>query len=148
MDQQPPSHPSGPGRTYVGINAFFLVLASALVALRFWARYLKRAFYGWDDWSILAALIIYYGQASFNFWVVYHGGLGYHAAQAGKLGVKNTFLQLTISQFIYAIQFFTIRLSICFLFKRIFVQRWLQRTSKPSYHFVSICLLYSYSSVF
>ncbi|KAL9602097.1 MAG: hypothetical protein Q9219_002093 [cf. Caloplaca sp. 3 TL-2023] len=128
MEQQPPSQPSGPGRTYIAINALFIVLVSALVGLRFWARRLKKTYYGWDDWWILAALIIFYGQASLNFWVVYHGGLGYHAPQAGRLGVRNTFLQLTISQFIYAIQFLTIRLSICFLFKRIFVQRWLQKT--------------------
>ncbi|KAL9003589.1 MAG: hypothetical protein Q9188_003555 [Gyalolechia gomerana] len=128
MDHQPPSHPSGPGRTYIGLNIFFIVVTSTLVALRFWARHLKRTFYGWDDWWILVALIIYYGQAALNFWVVYHGGLGYHADEAGRPGEKNTLLQLTISQFIYAVQFFTIRLSICFLLKRIFVQRWLQKT--------------------
>ncbi|KAL8713855.1 MAG: hypothetical protein Q9220_002000 [cf. Caloplaca sp. 1 TL-2023] len=124
----PPSHPSGPGRVYTGINALFLVLVTVFVGLRFWARRLKRTFLGCDDWCILLALVIYYGQAALNFWVVDHGGLGYHAAQAGKIAEKNMLLQLTVSQFIYAVQFFVIRLSICFLFKRIFVQPWLQRT--------------------
>lgn len=123
-----PSHPSAPGRVYIGINALFTILVTFMVGLRFWARHLKRSFFGWDDWCILAALLIFYGQSAFNYWVVYHGALGYHVAQAGEVGVRNMFLQLTISQFIYAVQFFMIRLSICFLLKRIFVQAWLQRT--------------------
>ncbi len=127
------SHPSAPGRVYLGINALFIILVTSLVGLRFWARRLKRTFFGWDDWCILVALLIFYGQASFNIWVVYHGALGYHTAQAGESGVRNMLLQLTASQFIYAIQFFMIRLSICLLLKRIFVQPWLQRTGELSH---------------
>jgi hypothetical protein len=88
------SHPSAPGRVYLGINALFIILVTSLVGLRFWARRLKRTFFGWDDWCILVALLIFYGQASFNIWVVYHGALGYHTAQAGESGVRNMLLQL------------------------------------------------------
>lgn len=125
-----PSGPSSPGRAFVGINVLFIVLVSTAVGARFWGRHLKRTLLGWDDWSILAALIVYYGQSAFNFWVVARGGLGYHANEVSKQEMENMFLQLFGSQFIYAVEFALIRLSICFLLKRIFIMRWLQNTSK------------------
>ncbi|KAK0507627.1 hypothetical protein JMJ35_010150 [Cladonia borealis] len=119
---------SGPGRTFIAINIVFILLVSVVVAARFWSRNLKKTLYGWDDWTILAALIVYYGQGAFNFWVVVKGGLGYHAIQVTKPELENTFLQLTVSQFLYAVNFVLIRFSICFLLLRLFPQRWLVNT--------------------
>ena len=121
---------SGPGRTFIAINIVFILLVSVAVAARFWSRNLKKTLYGWDDWTILAALIVYYGQGAFNFWVVVKGGLGYHAVQVTKPEVENMFLQLTVSQFLYAVNFVLIRFSICFLLLRLFPQRWLLNTGK------------------
>ena len=122
--------PSTPGRAYIGINVLFIVLATTAVGARFWGRHLKRTALGLDDWCILAALIVQYGQSCFNFWVVAAGGLGYHAEEVSKREMENMFLDLFGSQFIYAVQFTLIRLSICFLLKRIFITRWLQKTSE------------------
>ena len=122
--------PSTPGREYIGINVLFILLATIAVGARFWGRHLKRTPLGLDDWCILAALVVQYGQSSLNFWVVAAGGLGYHAEDVSKKEMENMFLDLFGSQFIYAVQFTLIRLSICFLLKRIFITRWLQNTSK------------------
>ena len=40
-----------------GTTTALLVLATAFVGLRFWARYLNRASYGSDDWMMVAALV-------------------------------------------------------------------------------------------
>ena len=120
---------TGPGRTILGINVLFAVLVSLAVAARFWSRRLKKTLYAWDDWSILAALVVYYGQVSFNIWAVANGGLGYHADQISKQQLRNTFFQLTVIQFIYAVNFVLIRFSICFLLLRLFPQKWLLYTS-------------------
>lgn len=125
-----PPVPSKPGRVFIGINVLFIVLVTIAVGARFWGRHLKRTQLGWDDWCILAALIVNYGQSAFNFWVVAAGGLGYHAQEVSKQEMENMFLDLFGSQFIYAVQYTLIRLSICFLLKRIFIKRWLQNTSK------------------
>ena len=125
-----PPGPSGPGRAYIGVTSLFIVLITIAVGARFWARHLKRTRLGWDDWSILAALIVQYGQSVFNYWVVASGGLGYHAEEVSRREMENMFLDLFGSQFIYAVQFTLIRLSICFLLKRIFIARWFQNISK------------------
>ena len=130
------SHPqelSAPGRTFVAVNVLLMILTSLSVALRFLGRHIKGAVLGWDDWCILAALVINYGQTSFNLWLARHGGLGYHASAVSEEELRNMFLQLTASQFIYAIHFSLIRLSICFLFMRIFIQVWQQKTSKHNF---------------
>lgn len=45
------------------INIFLLVpglAATAAVALRFYARYLKKSMRWWDDWLVVASLIFYW----------------------------------------------------------------------------------------
>jgi hypothetical protein len=120
---------SSRGWTYLGVNILFLILVTVVVAARFWSRRLTKARYGWDDWLILGALVVYCGQFSFNVWVIRNGGLGHHVKELPNIAVENTLLQLTISQFIYAINFILIRFSICMLLMRIFPQRWLRHSS-------------------
>ena len=133
MDARPPVTQmpgvSSRGWTYLGVNILFLFLVTVVVAARFWSRRLTKARYGWDDWLILGALVVYCGQFSFNVWVIRNGGLGHHVKELPNIAVENTLLQLTISQFIYAINFILIRFSICMLLMRIFPQRWLRHSS-------------------
>jgi hypothetical protein len=117
------------GWTYLGINILFLVLVTLTVAARFWSRHLTKSLYGWDDWLILAALVVYYGQFSFNVWVIPNGGLGHHVKELPPKALENMLLQLTISQFIYPVDLVLIRFSICALLMRIFPQRWFRHTS-------------------
>lgn len=127
VTQMPPV--SDRGWTYLGINILFLVLVNLAVAARLYSRRINRARPGWDDWFILAALVVYYGQFSFNVWVIFEGGLGHHRDEVPANATENMLLQLTISQFIYAVQFVLIRFSICALLMRIFPQRWLRHCS-------------------
>lgn len=45
-----------PGQT-VGATAFLMVLALLAIVLRFCARRLKKVGLGWDDYSIVAAMV-------------------------------------------------------------------------------------------
>lgn len=37
----------------------FITISTVAVGLRFISRYLAKASYGWDDWTILVALILF-----------------------------------------------------------------------------------------
>ena len=41
----------------VGVTTFLLVLASIVIVLRFCARRLKKVGLGWDDYTIVAAMV-------------------------------------------------------------------------------------------
>ena len=114
----------------MGVNILFIILNSLAIITRFWSRRLKRTPYSWDDWCILAAMVVFLGQSALNFWVIFQGGLGYHAHQVSPQQLENMLKQLTISQFIYALNFVLIRMSICFLFLRLFPQKWILQIGK------------------
>lgn len=123
---------SSAGSTYIAVSVVFDVLTALAVGARFWSRRLNKAWCWWDDWFILAALVVSYGQSAFNYWVAVDGGLGWHVDQVSMQETQNMLFQLTISQFIYAVDFVLIRFSICFLFLRLFTQKWLRHTGESS----------------
>lgn len=62
-----------PDLNHDGVRTFALgltfgILAGIAVALRFIARTLVKAKYGWDDWWILIALLICYAYLGVMFW--------------------------------------------------------------------------------
>ena len=66
----------------------------------------------------MAALLVQYCQSVFNFWVIIVSGHGYHAEEVSKHEMEITFLDIFGNQFLYAVQFTLIRLSLCFLLRR------------------------------
>ena len=50
------------------IGVVFAALAAIAVALRFFAKSLVTAKYGWDDWWIIFTLFSYYGFLAVVFW--------------------------------------------------------------------------------
>lgn len=57
QDLKPDLPLSHDGVRVVVIAAVFIVLDTAAVALRFYARYLKRVSYGLEDWLLLASTV-------------------------------------------------------------------------------------------
>ncbi|KAM3072434.1 hypothetical protein ACMFMG_009235 [Clarireedia jacksonii] len=119
--------PAGP---HIGLNVHnfqdttvdivLLVLTTTFVGLRFYARRLQNVRYGSEDWTILAALVIFYAYIGVSFAAIFGGGIGYHASQL-SLEQATLALQLTLAiQVTYAAGVGLVKCSICLLLMRIF----------------------------
>ncbi len=49
--------PANDGGQLIGLAIFFIIFTSIIVLLRFYARYLARAGFWWDDWILLVAYV-------------------------------------------------------------------------------------------
>jgi hypothetical protein len=99
-----------------GINLTLAILATFAVAGRFWARRVVNAKLWWDDWTILAALILCYGSIA-------------HVVVGINLGLGIPFAYAHISDFLkngliyfclYIVTLATIKFSVLLLYYRIF----------------------------
>lgn len=104
----------------VATGIVFPVMATASVAMRFMSKSLTNAGYGMDDWTVLAALIIY----------IVAEGLVIRSDLVGRLAATpdapemGTYMKLV---YIYSIFYFTVialcETSILLLYKRLFMKR-------------------------
>ena len=130
------------GRGLLGLGAFFVFFATCMVCARICSRHIKKAGYGLDDIFSLAALPCFYAQGltlrclgrsiALTFLVALHayaviaGGLGFHQWQNSTSTNQNIIKSMTIIQYPYSLSLLFVRLSICLLLRRIFIQRWLR----------------------
>jgi len=109
---------------YIAGNAVCLVAALVAVALRFTSRRIARAKIGIDDWLILVAWLLTAIYASLLFSLT-HYGMGRHAWWITNVEV---FSQLSItSETMYNVAIPVIKISILYLYRRIFPQPWFNR---------------------
>ncbi|KAH8661746.1 hypothetical protein BGZ61DRAFT_463569 [Ilyonectria robusta] len=105
-----------------GTTTALLVLATAFVGLRFWARYLNRASYGSDDWMMVAALIVVFISGAINYAMVAHG-LGRHADTLPIDELVTFFKLLLAFECIYVTTVMLVKLSVLQMYLRIFPSR-------------------------
>jgi len=102
------------------VDVVLLILTTCFVGLRFYARRLQAVGYGAEDWTILAALVVFYIYIGVSFAAIFGGGIGYHAEQLSSDQAKLS-LQLILGiQVIYAVGQSLVKSSICLLLMRIF----------------------------
>ncbi|KAI9822793.1 MAG: hypothetical protein M1832_003026 [Thelocarpon impressellum] len=109
---------SGPLRAVLLIG---LILSTLAVVLRLYARRLVKAPFLWDDWTIIGALILNYGLCVCKFLEIDRYGLGTHAAAAGPEKLGGFMKALYAYTILYMIDYPLIKLSILFLYHRVFV---------------------------
>lgn len=135
----PPADAGNTGRGHAMLSAgiVFIILATACIIGRFWSRYKKGAGLGWDDWIIAVALPFYVAQMGLSWWGVYGCGLGAHGNMEQQVATAK---ELTIIQYPYAMALFLVRMSICALYLRIFIQQWVKIFGKayPACNLASI----------
>ncbi|KAG8161324.1 hypothetical protein KVR01_009588 [Diaporthe batatas] len=96
-----------------------LILATAFVAVRFWARNVRGAACGADDWVLLSALLMVYVVGGFNYGEVSHG-LGRMAVHVPLHQQAQLSKTLFAMEFAYVTTIVLIKLSILLMYIRIF----------------------------
>ncbi|KAK4209025.1 hypothetical protein QBC37DRAFT_475741 [Rhypophila decipiens] len=117
-----------PPATVISVYSVFTGVAILLTALRFWVRlsyspdpYLRRRLY-WDDWFVILGLSVLCACTGIQFWNATHGAAGEAVSAATKdaqalVEHKVDFSMIVIEK----IAFGAIKLSLLFLYRRIFV---------------------------
>ncbi|PQE05647.1 integral membrane protein [Rutstroemia sp. NJR-2017a BBW] len=108
------------GASVVIIVAVFWTIATVSVALRFYARRIKKSMFMIEDWLVLGALIIFYGFGSGDIMLVVFGGSGWHVHQVNPAQLKNAQKVLLGNQMLYGIGLGLIKCSITIMLIRIF----------------------------
>ncbi|KAK3302661.1 uncharacterized protein B0T15DRAFT_543577 [Chaetomium strumarium] len=119
---------AGPG----AIRAISIVMAltTAIVALRIWMRFHRRIGIGLDDWLIIAAWLVLWGEYVVGVKSISDGGIGRHLL---VLMIDNPFIlsRTMLWMYIGEILFFTclalIKWSVLAMFYRIFPTRFMKR---------------------
>ncbi|EJT73207.1 hypothetical protein GGTG_10056 [Gaeumannomyces tritici R3-111a-1] len=101
------------------VSIAFTVFAAAVVGLRFWARHLQAAKLLIDDFMMLAALVMLFGNMTINLVLVDHG-IGLHS---GRLPYEEIeFLNRTMigAEILYVTTVNQYKIALLFLYLRIF----------------------------
>ncbi|KAH7394680.1 hypothetical protein BKA66DRAFT_523153 [Pyrenochaeta sp. MPI-SDFR-AT-0127] len=106
------------------ITTVLLVLATLFVCLRFWARYISLARYGFDDWMIVAALVraFTFILGALNYAAIAHG-LGRHADTVLMDDLVAFFKILLAAECIYITAVLLVKLSLLLMYRRLFPLR-------------------------
>lgn len=132
-----------PPATVISVYSVFTGVGIFLTALRFWVRlwyspdpYLRRRLY-WDDWFIVLGLVVVCACTGIQFWNATHGAAGEAVSLAMKdaqalVEHKVDFSMIVIEK----IAFGAIKLSLLFLYRRIFV-------FKGNFRIVNNCFMWS-----
>lgn len=117
-----------PPTTVISVYSVFTGVAVFLTALRFWVRlsyspdpYLGKRLY-WDDWFVVLGLTVLCACTGIQFWNATHGAAGEAVSAATRdaqalVEHKVDFSMIVIEK----IAFGAIKLSLLFLYRRIFV---------------------------
>ncbi|KAK4150068.1 hypothetical protein C8A00DRAFT_37347 [Chaetomidium leptoderma] len=121
------TYDAGPG----AIQAISAVMAvtTAIVALRVWIRFYRRIGMGLDDWLIIAALVVLWGEYVDGYLSITEGGIGRHLAVL-MMDDPNVLSKTMLYMYIGEILFFTtlalIKWSVLAMFYRIFPTRFMK----------------------
>ncbi|RDW93801.1 uncharacterized protein DSM5745_01123 [Aspergillus mulundensis] len=110
------------GHATVVVTILFIVLTGLAVGLRLSARRVNRAPLGWDDWFIILSTVLYFGFCANGLVSVYTFGGGQQYADPQESQRKYVaYMKSTYAvPPLYAITVTPIKLSMCFLYRRIF----------------------------
>lgn len=73
----PPPLDLGHGASLVGLTTFFVGLSVIAVGNRFYCRHIRKAALGWDDWTVLASLVVMLVQVTISFMAITYGGVAH-----------------------------------------------------------------------
>ncbi|KAA8648440.1 uncharacterized protein ATNIH1004_004325 [Aspergillus tanneri] len=108
------------GRSLWVVNSILISLATLAVIGRFYARKLRKLAFGADDWTILIALLLLW--ALYGLFVACRQyGLGKHRAALPEDHIPKFLDLLYYFQIVYILAPPTVKLSLLFLYRRIFV---------------------------
>ncbi|KAL8689678.1 MAG: hypothetical protein Q9218_004708 [Villophora microphyllina] len=113
---------SNRGPEVVGAVTALTILATLAVLMRFQARKISGASFGWDDWLILVALIWEYGLSTVQFLAVHHG-FGRHILML-DLNQVTAFIKLFFATTcVFPVACAALKFSVLFFYHRIFPVR-------------------------
>ncbi|KAL1850665.1 hypothetical protein Daus18300_012876 [Diaporthe australafricana] len=101
------------------LTIIFTIIAVIVVALRFVSRLKLKAPFWVDDWLILAALVLLFGNAAFNF-VMVDQGVGLHSGRLTLQELQNLNKTVVGAEIIYLTGVNAYKISLLFLYFRIF----------------------------
>lgn len=132
------------GVRVVVVAAVFIALATLAVALRFYARYLKKVSYGLEDWFLLASTLVFYAYASTGILAVCVGGIGYHVNELSLAQLQRS-LKITLAlQILYAVGLGLIKCSICLMLIRVF---FVKRFRLAGYSVMAFCTAWTLMTI-
>ena len=135
------------GYTTLVISVFFLVLCIIAVSLRLWTRMIIKVSFGIDDWLITASGFIYAGFcANILVGVFTIGGGQTYADPSVKAQKETHYLQSEyVIYVLYGLNITAIKLSILFLYLRIFGS--VDSFRKAAHAIIAICLLWFVAAI-
>ncbi|KAK7719104.1 hypothetical protein SLS63_010254 [Diaporthe eres] len=101
------------------LTIIFTIIAVIVVALRFISRLKIKAPFWVDDWLILAALVLLFGNAAFNF-VMVDQGVGLHSGRLTLPQLQDLNKTVVGAEIIYLTGVNAYKISLLFLYFRIF----------------------------
>ncbi|KAL8869306.1 MAG: hypothetical protein Q9174_004369, partial [Haloplaca sp. 1 TL-2023] len=107
------------GPEVVAAITVLTVLATIAVALRFLARHVARAQYGWDDWTMLFALLWEYGLSAVQYTAVAYG-FGRHILLVNPDHVVPFIKLFFASPLIFYVAAVALKCSVLLFYHRIF----------------------------
>lgn len=124
------------GPVVIGVTAMLITLDTVFVALRIWARRIRKLGLWWDDWLIIMALILAWGGA-IECWMsklstlsidmriligtVVHYGMGHHILAVLELFDFVAMVKTTVAWILtYPFINFTVRISLLLFYLRLF----------------------------
>lgn len=137
---------NGIGSATLAITILGLLLSGVAVGLRFGARRIRRVPFGLDDWLILLATLSYFGFCANALVCVYTlgGGQVYHDRRNAHRKYVQYMQSLFASRPLYIITATPVKLSVCFLYRRLFSGEYSRRIIKIT---IISCILWFVTGV-
>ena len=111
----------------IATSIVLMIISAIAVALRFIARHLSEAGLWWDDWTILGAMVLTWGEC-ISMIIGTNHGFGQHSASQADFATRISNAQLWFKNFyayetIYTVAIFLAKMSILLFYSRIFKER-------------------------
>ncbi|KAI9803689.1 MAG: hypothetical protein M1833_000601 [Piccolia ochrophora] len=110
-----------------GLGAFLIVgitLSTLAVVLRLWSRRVRKLQFASDDYTIVAALVLFFGGVFSYLLMYYHYGYGRHLTTLTKSQQVNFYKCNFAFNILYTAGYPLSKISLTLFYRRLFVQRW------------------------
>ncbi|KAI9852612.1 MAG: hypothetical protein M1838_000060 [Thelocarpon superellum] len=116
------------------------IIGTTAVVLRFWSQRLIKARLHWDDYTMLASLVLMFGLWTIFILMYWYFRVGKHEITVSPSMGESGLLMLYIGQVLYCFTYSLIKISILLLYHRLFVLPWFRLCTKICLGFV-ICFI-------
>ncbi|KAI4273120.1 MAG: hypothetical protein LQ337_004850 [Flavoplaca oasis] len=130
---------SGPGMSLVLVAAISSSMALVTVTVRFACRYHYASKFGMDDWVMAGSMVTRSKAPS-----VYHG-VGKHASTLSNFDLHQALMTFYISQIFYKLAINSTKISVIFLYRRIFTN--ILSFRRLTSGFMLFILLFAFTSI-